>query len=340
MTYNSSTWSTTVDVFSIDHSQPDRVNSTSFEINGSYSLLAHSRQCLIIKDIMGTVLVFREDPSTLSYVQDPFELSNVININGTFASSTSFGNGTNGTNATNGTNGTTATLWKVAENCERFRFGDAFYFRNSSGAFSPMNNPAGFESYNTDKSLDYAVGIDGKVYKYSTTQNAFELFFTPASSLPSHGSHSISVFNDRFIINTTSSNSVELYAYQIQANSLTLVLNFTDNKFYADPKVAVSPELTKIVVVGNGNITLANGSWGNGSMSHGFSIDWTAKTVENMTVPSEALQYGADYFLALGEEFLLMRQKHHTSSVGNVQTFSWQPWSFQYYYYSYNLNLR
>ena len=295
LSYNYSTSFTTGEIFNIDHSQPDRVNSTSFEVNGSYSLIAHSRTCLIIKDFMGTALIFREDSASQSYVQDPFELSNVIDLNRTFGS--------------NGTNGTNSSLWQVSDSCDRIRFGDSFYFRNVSGAFSPMNNPVTFSSYHADKNLDYAIGIDGNLYKYNTNQNAFELFFTPPSPLPSYSSTSINVFNDRLVINATDSNIVEIYAYQIQGNSLTLVLNFTDDKFLIDPEVAVSPQLTKVLIAGNGIIAPAqsnssnssnstNGT--NGPITHGFNIDWTTKNVENITLPSSTLRFGADYILTLG----------------------------------------
>ena len=162
-----------------------------------------------------------------------------------------------------------------------------------------MNNPVSFSSYSTDNSLDYAIGLDGNIYKYSTSLNAFELFFTPPSPLPSQSS-SINTFNDRLIINSTVSNIVEIYAYQIQTSTLTLVLNFTDDKFLTDPEVAVSPELTKVLIVGNGIIAQNATNSTNGSLSHGFNIDWTAGTAENITLPDSALQFGADYYLNLG----------------------------------------
>jgi hypothetical protein len=71
-----------------------------------------------------------------------------------------------------------------------------------------MINPATFSSEIVDKNLDYAIGNDGNIYKYSLNQNAFELFFTPASPLPSYGNSSILTFNDRIVINATDNNTV------------------------------------------------------------------------------------------------------------------------------------
>ena len=87
----------------------------------------------------------------------------------------------------------------------------------------------------------------------------------------------------------------------------------------ATPTIAVSPLLTNLFAIGNGNST--NGT---GHAADAFYIDWTAKTVANITFPDEALEFGADYFLTAGEEFFYCRQMKYDSY------YSWIPSGLMY----------
>ena len=125
------------------------------------------------------------------------------------------------------------------------------------------------------------------------------------SPLPTQGEISISVYSNRIFVNATelvnpnSSNSsyyypyqntqanatkVSLFAFVIESGGVSSVFNFTDNNFVIKPEIEASPQLTKVFVVGNGNVT-SNGSYG--GIAHGFHIDWATKTVENITMPDE-----------------------------------------------------
>ena len=75
---------------------------------------------------------------------------------------------------------------------------------------------------------------------------------------------------------------MSLFAFLIESGGVSSVFNFTDSKFVIKPEIEASPQLTKIFVVGNGNIT-SNGSYG--GVGYGFHIDWAAKAVENITLP-------------------------------------------------------
>jgi len=89
---------------------------------------------------------------------------------------------------------------------------------------------------------------------------------------------------------------VSLFGYLIESSGVNNVLNFTDNKFVVKPEIEASPQLTKVFVVGNGN--LSNGSYG--GVGYGFHIDWAAKVVEDISLPDEALEFGRDHFVTAG----------------------------------------
>ena len=122
-----------------------------------------------------------------------------------------------------------------------------------------MSNSANITSNIVDSNVQYAIGNDGKLYKYNNNAGEFYLYFTPPSSFPTSPDTDIIVYSNRILINSTTMTSVQLYAYLVESSGgLTQVLNFTNNDYFVEPEVDASPQLTKVFVVGNGNGT--NGS--------------------------------------------------------------------------------
>ena len=173
------------------------------------------------------------------------------------------------------------------------------------------NSPSFLSGLTEDSSFTYAVSLDGSLYKYSSSIAGFELFYTPTTPLPN--STHINLYSNRLVLNHTTASSAEVYVYQV-GNSATPIFNYTDITFAAPPVIAVSPQLTKVIILGNGG---SNGSYS--QMSYAFHIDWAAQTVSTITIPQEALVFGFDYFLATGDEFLYVRQIRYS------QTYSWIP---------------
>ena len=282
--YNSSQNTTTVNIFKMDHSAPLHYNETSFTVQDEFHILAHSQKCLVLYEPSNwysngsAIKMFRENSGTYQE-----ETQNLFSIVG-------------GNSATD----SNATKWHISQSCERMRVGSNFFLRNSTGHWNTMSNNATLSAQ--DLSFEYAVSSDGNLYKFNLSAESFVLYFTPASPLPTQGEISISVYSNRIFINSTeltnpnSSNSsyyypyydtqanatkVSLFAFLIESGGVSSVFNFTDSKFVIKPEIEASPQLTKVFVVGNGN--LSNGSYG--GIGYGFNIDWVAKSVENITLP-------------------------------------------------------
>ena len=185
-----------------------------------------------------------------------------------------------------------------------------------------MTNPAAFDALALDKDLDYAVSSDGKLYKFNSTTNGFDLYYTPAplfeisaNSTNKTDPPTITRYLDRLVINggnfTGATTLLWIRAYIIEANNtLTPVFDFSSTRYELIPTVTFSPQLTLITIVGTGNLTTNNSI---GAMANAFRINWATKTYQSISYPDAPLVLGKDYFIALGEEFIFSRQLRYSS---------------------------
>lgn len=231
--HNTTTNTSEVTVKKIDDNSIGHLASDTFTVSNSWDILAHSKMCVIITNNAQDVKMFRLNSTSQTYSEDI-----VTNLTTLLASNTA--------------NHTTASEWSISEDCSRFKVKQTYFFRNSSGNWNLMNNSTSSTSFagmTQDSTFTYAVSLDGNLYKYSTTLLGFELFYTPVTPLP-NATH-INLYSNRLILNHTTASSAEVYVYQI-GNTAAPVFNLTNTSFSASPVIAISPQLTKIIILGNG----------------------------------------------------------------------------------------
>ena len=81
--YNSNTSNTTVKAVFLDHTQANRINSTSFELSGLHHLLAHSSNYILLEDVNGTVdplLFFKYNYISGTYVRDSMSTQALLTV--------------------------------------------------------------------------------------------------------------------------------------------------------------------------------------------------------------------------------------------------------------------
>ena len=273
MEYKSSFAMTFVNIFKMDHSVANHLKEEYFNTSGVYYLLAHSRQCVVLYQGID-VQMFRFNSTYSSYQKELYV--NFSTLLG-FSSQTQV----------------ESSEFVISDDCSRIRVNKTFYFRTSQAFWYEVNNTA-FKSTSQDSNFNYAIADDGNLYKFNNMSNSFQLYFTAPSALPTDGF--INVHQDRLVINATTQNSAEIYAYSLSSTGPSIVLNFSSSHYVAPPSIAVSPLLTNIFVIGNGNST--NGT---SHAADAFYIDWSAKSVTNITFPVTALEFGSDYFITAGE---------------------------------------
>ena len=205
MTHNYSSQISSVDVYNLDHSQADRYNLTTFELNGYYYLIAHSPKCLILSNPNMTSNMFslwNYDSVGGSYTQDAVNLQTLMSINESYSN--------------------TSLPWLINDNCDKIKFNNNFVFKNNGGTWAVMTNPVNFTVEAQDKNLDYAIA-NGNLYKYDANSNGFVLHHTPSSPFViGNATHTASIhsYMDRLILNGTSNNTASVWcvAYLVESN--------------------------------------------------------------------------------------------------------------------------
>ena len=80
--YNSSSNSTGVDIFMMDHSSQDHYNYTSFEVPGLFYLLVHSPMCVVLQGSSGNgsaIKMYRYDSFNSAYSEENQDFSTLLN---------------------------------------------------------------------------------------------------------------------------------------------------------------------------------------------------------------------------------------------------------------------
>ena len=79
-TFNSTSYSTSIDAFNMDHSQIDHYNSTAFELLGDFSPLASSPKCFVIYEKYGnySIRMFNYDNVANLYTEDITNLTTML----------------------------------------------------------------------------------------------------------------------------------------------------------------------------------------------------------------------------------------------------------------------
>lgn len=205
---------TLAEIYTMDHSKALHYNYTSIVVGHAYNyfkVVAHSKNGFILHDTWGTEVGLYTKSNGV-YIKDLSNLASLIN-------------GTSG-------NKTNSTLWSLSDNCTFFRFNQSFFFKNSSGFFSPMNNPSSFISNIVDDSFTFAISNTGHLHKRNASTNSFASFYTPT---PFNNSNSIKLFQNRLFINATNKHSVRIHTYLVSSSNLIPVFNFTRSNFFAAP---------------------------------------------------------------------------------------------------------
>ena len=275
-----------------DPAQSLNFQAVSANFEGVYYYLAHSLNCLV------TVHNYTNISNTLSLLS--------INSSGHIAKD-STNLDTLLTGNVNGVDLYDPNQWAVSDDCMSFRVGDTYWSKaTATASFAPMTHAANFSSTRSqDPTFTYTVS-GGDIYKFDTTSQGYKFFASAA--IPNNCK--LTVYQDRLFIDASTSSAVDIYAYTLSATSATQVFNFSLVNLTVQPKVSVSPQLTKVVLAATG---------ANSIQGKGFHIDWTNQNVTHVTFPYGALRFGLDYFIAVGENSFYLRELRYE------QNYSWIP---------------
>lgn len=171
------------------------------------------------------------------------------------------------------------TVWGASHDCLRISINNQLFIRDpNSGAFSPVTG----NIRAIDSNLTTIISADdGNLYRLNPQTASFSLIFTPPVAFPV--SAKIRTFEDNMIIWATNTTSSWVFAFRNEpASAPALCLNYSVNTFSAPPKVFMSPNLTKVIIIGP---TLRPNTSAPVTRADTYFIDYHNTTFRNISFP-------------------------------------------------------
>lgn len=190
--------------------------------------------------------------------------------------------------------GNSPTTLQITDDCSKFRVDNKVYakvnsnYQSVGGTFSSL--------VALDQTFTYVLA-DGVIWKYSASINAYQSYYSVNSAFTA-GTVLQSYSNS--LIAYKLGSSVLINAFIDNGSSLSLLPSIQLAGYSTTPKIAVSPQLSMIAVYGANSNSSAS--------TNLYHADFSAKTVETVAFPSEAVLDPSNMFVSLEETWLYVRQ--------------------------------
>jgi hypothetical protein len=319
-------------VITADPTSPNNTRIVNASAPGNITILAMSQNCLIFVDTLSqnVTVAAASPPANGTNGTAP----NGAGPNGTLPNGTA-PNGANGTapngappngTAPNGTNGTAAqngpfafenvtpllsnftinssSKWTISQNCDRFAVDNHVFFRTpGQPRFNPIrNNISDFAPSSLDRELTAAV-VNSSVWLLNTDTSSFmRAFDSPWPFLPRR---SIVVRDNRVVVTATNGTAAQVLAFFIESSgSFTNCLNFYFPMYQGPSKIIVSPQLTKVIVMGP--FTPPNATQLQPKFD-AFTVDYSNRTSLNVPFDFRAFPDPINSKFILDDKYLYVR---------------------------------
>ena len=193
-------------------------------------------------------------------------------------------------------NAPTKVSWKVSTDCSKISV-DNYIFASFSGSFSLVNNNFNkFTWIAIDKTFTYAL-LSGSIWKYDATSNLNKSYSTLNSTFTS-GSQLLS-YSTRIIVYQLTSLSALVNSFIDTGSALTQLPSIQMSGFKATPKIALSPQLSLVVIYGAST---------NAALTNIYYIDYSDKTFDVLDFPEDAVFDPSSLYICLEETWMYVRQ--------------------------------
>lgn len=153
-----------------------------------------------------------------------------------------------------------------------------------------------------DSNISVVVASDSSLWRFNPTTRQFVKIYTPSSVFPP-GDISIRADVQSFVVWGTSNGSAWVRAFTNNTQQIVQILDYSQTGFSNIPEVHISPNLTKILIVGS---TLPSGASTSAPSVTSYFLDFRNTTARNISFPSEHFLPGT--YITLGDSFLYLRQ--------------------------------
>lgn len=138
----------------------------------------------------------------------------------------------------------------MSDDCSKFAIGNIVYVYSSAvSGYSPVNN--NFQTFtwtSIDSTFTYVI-VSSTIWKYNATSLRYVSYYSSLNATIT-SSCTLKTYANGLVIYQTSSSSAYVNAFTDNSTSLALFADTSLVSFLATPKVALSPQLSKLIVYG------------------------------------------------------------------------------------------
>jgi hypothetical protein len=145
------------------------------------------------------------------------------------------------------------SYWQLSDNCDRFAVNNNVYYRGPNtthySLISNNSNNSTFAPIALDRSITTAI-VGTTVWVLNPATNSFYPIYDNVQ--PFLSTVTVSTFNNRIVISSTNTTAAQVLAFALDptTNLLTNVLNFNFAGYQSLPKIQISSQLTKVLIIG------------------------------------------------------------------------------------------
>lgn len=196
---------------------------------------------------------------------------------------------------------TASSTWYVSENCTGFRFDQKIFKVDPANPTSYVSiSNADFTWTAIDEDLTYAItNKNSQLWTYNQATNAFVSSYT--LNTPVSNPTLSSYMNNALVVDTLG-NSIRAIAFNNNGSKVSLVVDSSITGFGSAPKSFVSPNITKLLVIGSDPK--------NAPMNTILSFNYSASAgsaATNMTLDNYLSGITISSYIYLEDNFLLVR---------------------------------
>jgi hypothetical protein len=290
-------------VITADPTAPNNTRIVNASAPGNITILAMSQNCLIFIDTLSqNVTVAAAANGTNGAVPNGTGLNGTAQ-NGPYAFE-------NVTPLLSNFTINSSSKWTISQNCDRFAVDNQVFFRTPGQPhFNPIrNNISDFAPSSLDRELTAAV-VNNSVWLLNTNTSSFmRAFDSPWPILPRS---SIFVRDNRVVVTAVNGTAAQALAFFIESSgNFTKCLNFFFPMYQAPPRIMVSPQLTKVLVMGP--FTPPNASQPQPKFD-AFTVDYSNRTALNVSFDFRALPDSVNSKFILDDKYLYVRSLQGTN---------------------------
>lgn len=223
--------------------------------------------------------------------------------------------------------------WMVSNFCDRFAVDNKVFTRTLNQSYIPLTFPQPPSSL--DKNLSVAV-IGNDIWSLSPLNNTFVLALNNSLLLSQNGTNAtnntsgplpppilpmnkVYTANNLIVVTATNNTAGQVYAYSVGMNGMIKpLLNFYFPAYQSTPKILVSSNLTKVLIMGPfmpPNQTQAQ------PKIDSFFIDSPNNGFQNITFPFNSIPDPVNSFVLLDDQYLYVRSltTNFTNSPNGTQ---------------------